>query len=134
MALTYFYAEMFGIIIGIIGLAMLVNRSMMREALREMFESRAIVLITGMVTLLVGLVMVLTHNVWDAGLLASIVSLMGWLIVIKGAAFMLLPTSALRHFYAGETLPKIWLLMAVVALLIGIYLTWGGFAGTTLPY
>jgi len=129
MALTYFYAELLGVIFGVIGLAMLVNRPMMREALREMVENRGVLLVTALVTLVLGLLVVLTHNVWNGGLLVVLVTLFGWAMTVKGALLMLFPHATLRRIYDSGIVSKAWTICAVVALVLGIYLAWSGFAG-----
>ena len=48
-------------------------------------------LILGVITLAAGLAMVLPHNIWSGGVLAVIVTLVGWLALIKGLFFLFLP-------------------------------------------
>ena len=43
-----------------------------------------------------GLAMVLTHNVWSGGALAIVVTLIGWLLLIRSAVSMFLPTRMIK--------------------------------------
>ncbi len=129
MALTYFYAELFGILFAVMGFAMLVNQSMMRTASREMIENRGTLLITSIVTLFLGLIVTLTHNIWNGPLIVYIVTIIGWLMVIKGAVLMLLPHATLRRIYGKEFSPVFWTILGLIVLIIGAYITWSGFTG-----
>jgi hypothetical protein len=69
--------------------------------------------------------MIIGHNIWSGGALPVVVTLVGWLMVLRGAGLLALSTAklveALRYeqlfyFYMGGTL------------VLGLYLTWMGFS------
>ncbi len=129
MPLTYFYAEIFGFLYGALGLAMLINRNMMKQATHDLLEHRGTLMMTGFVTLFLGLVVVLTHNIWNAGVLAFVVTLIGWAMVVKGAAFLLVPPAGLRGLYRAEMIEKLWSLIGIIVFVVGAYLAYSGFIG-----
>jgi hypothetical protein len=61
------------------------------------------------ISLVVGVAMIVGHNVWSGGVLAVVVTLVGWLILLKGVALLVLSPDALSltfgqpqysdHFY-----------------------------------
>jgi hypothetical protein len=61
------------------------------------------------ISLVVGVAMIVGHNVWSGGVLAVFVTLVGWLILLKGVALLVLSPDALSltfgqaqysdHFY-----------------------------------
>jgi hypothetical protein len=85
-------------------------------------------LVLGIITVAAGLAMVLAHNIWSGGAQPVVVTLVGWIALIKGLLILFLPAdvhaeiimSWLRH-------PLLFYVSMVPSLLIGIYLTYCGF-------
>ena len=129
MALTHFYAELLGVVIGLIALAMLANRRSMLEAIRELLADRAVLLLAAIVTLIVGLVVVLTHNVWSGSVLDILVTLLGWAMILRAVLLLFLPHASLQKLVSWVRLEQLYYVFGLVALLIGIYLAYYGFVG-----
>ena len=126
MDLTLFLAQVFGIYALVGGLSGILHQERMRKALQEVTRSYLIPYFDGVIALLVGLLIVLTHNVWDS-LVAGVISLIGWLAIIEGVAMLLLPQKmivAVARLFDSKGAVLIW---SVVALLLGVYLIYVGF-------
>ena len=86
-----------------------------------------VMLAYAIISLAIGVAMIVGHNVWSGGLLPVVVSLVGWLIFMKGVVLLLLPGEALSlalgqmhyngHFY----------LYLAPSFVLGLYLAWAGF-------
>ena len=78
---------------------------------------------------IIGLAMVLGHNVWSGGALPVIVTLVGWLILAKGLLLLCLTPQALigllERVHYGEHIYT----YVLPSLVFGLYLTWAGFTG-----
>jgi hypothetical protein len=61
---------------------------------KQFIANRPLVFLSGLLTLLGGLALVNTHNVWEAGW-PVIISIFGWLAVIGGIARMLFPETVM---------------------------------------
>ena len=85
-----------------------------------------LVLIAGVFTLFGGLALVLLHNYWSGGALTVIITLIGWLTLIKAVVLVVLPSSKLVTLYSGVS-PTHILISGSLSLLLGIYLTVSGF-------
>jgi hypothetical protein len=85
-----------------------------------------LVLIAGVFTLFGGLAIVLLHNYWSGGALPVIITLLGWLTLIKAVVLLVLPSTRLVALYGGVSLTPI-LISGSLTLLLGIYLTIAGF-------
>ena len=87
-----------------------------------------VMLVYAVISLAAGLAIILGHNVWSGGALAVIVTVVGWLIFVKGLVLLLITpeTSAqlLERMHYGEHFT----LYVLPGLIIGLYLTYGGFA------
>jgi hypothetical protein len=73
-----------------------------------------------------GLAIILGHNVWSGGALPVVVTLVGWLIFAKGLVLMLVTPETLTPLL--ERMQQHYPFYAVPALIIGLYLTYAGFA------
>jgi len=85
------------------------------------------------ISLGLGLAMVLGHNVWSGGALPVVVTLVGWLILAKGLLLLFMAPEALSGMYARMQYAEHIYLYLAPSLLIGLYLTWAGFAAPSFP-
>jgi hypothetical protein len=122
--LTIFLARILGIFTILIVVALAYRGSAIVE---DAVADQPVMLTYGMISLGIGLAMVLGHNVWSGGLLPVAVTLVGWLILVKGLLLLLLAPDQLAQFYGkmhrGEDL-----YLYLPSFVIGLYLTWTGFS------
>jgi hypothetical protein len=85
-----------------------------------------VMLVYAIFSLAAGLAMILGHNVWSGGTLPLIVTLVGWLIFVKGLVLLLVTPETLTPLL--ERMQQHYPLYIVPALIIGLYLTYAGFA------
>ena len=72
--------------------------------------------------------MILGHNVWSGGALPVIVTLIGWLALIKGLLLLFLSPEAVL---GGLQYEQLFYMYAAIALILGVYLTYAGFRSTS---
>jgi uncharacterized membrane protein HdeD (DUF308 family) len=89
---SLFLARMIGPVLLAIGIALLINQRSVREMAGEFLASKALIFMSGVLSLLGGLAIVLTHNVWDASWPVAI-TLFGWFLAIGGAFRIIFPDS-----------------------------------------
>ena len=65
MEASIFLAKLIGPMLLLMGLFVVVQRDRMRRIGREFLDSEALIFISGVITLPAGLVIVITHNVWE---------------------------------------------------------------------
>jgi len=125
---TIFLSRLIGLYCILLVLSMVIHRQAKVEYLVGVFRNPSLILVLGIITLAAGLAMVLGHNIWSKGALAVVVTLVGWLTLLKGLFFLLLPPEieaecllrCLHH-------PHLFSVCMAPSLIIGIYLTYGGF-------
>ena len=125
METSLFIARLIGPLLLVAGAATLINQDNMRQMATDFLKSRPLVYVIGVLTMLAGLVIVNTHNVWEGW--PVIITILGWLFVIGGAARILIPDK-IRGL--GETmLQKSGVLTGsgVVQALIGALLVYFGY-------
>lgn len=124
---TKLWARIFGLwaLLAVVG--MVANRQNTIDVVNGFFASAALMWTTGIFTSLIGIVVVVTHNRWSGGVLPVVVSLYGWLILVKGVTFVWLPASAEQAFYSSLHFSQYFYLYFIVSLAVGAYFTYGGF-------
>ncbi len=128
MALTYFLAQIFGIALLATAVTLFLERKMMMEVIHGLVENRALLYVLGVFDLILGLAIVLTHNVWDSeNALVTTVTALGWLLLIKGIARMTMPSSTIKRYYKSKGFVKMIPLVGLIALVVGAWLTYEGF-------
>jgi hypothetical protein len=92
METSLFLAKLIGPLLLAISAAMLINQDNMREMAADFLEHRGLIFLAGFLTLLGGLAIVLTHNVWELGW-PVLITIFGWLSVISGVFRIVFPDS-----------------------------------------
>ena len=107
--------------------ALLVNRHTVAGLVTGVLNRPEFIFFSGILTLLAGLAIVRTHNIWSAEW-TVLVTVIGWLCVIGGIIRIIWPerVSSLREgMMRGENAVTAW---ALVTLLLGAFLTAKGYA------
>ena len=125
---TLFLSRLLGLFFLICGLAMLLHEQVYTAALATVAYNPLAMRWIAMMITLAGLAMVLAHNVWSKPPVAVIVTLLGWLTLIKGIAYLFLPARWLEEFFqavlnCGACLYSV----PAFLLVLGAYLTYEGF-------
>jgi predicted MFS family arabinose efflux permease len=95
MSTSVFIARLIGPVMLVIGLAVFTNQRAFREMAEEFLASRALLFLSGLLIMPVGLAIVLTHNIWAADGRVMI-TLFGWLNVIGGALRLFAPAYVMQ--------------------------------------
>jgi len=99
----------------------------MRALLAALNSNAMLPWVVGAFTLLSGLVVVALHQRWS-GAAAIIVSLLGWLTTLKGFALMAFPHSYVSFANSMADAKALFVTDVVVVGLVGLYLTYVGWA------
>ena len=99
----------------------------MIEIVLSLIQDRPLLFIVEIFGLIVGLAMVLAHTVWSKGLLAFIITLIGWVTLIRSIVLLFLPLEAIDRFVKTIRYEQNYYVFAGIALVLGAYLTFAGF-------
>jgi vacuolar-type H+-ATPase subunit I/STV1 len=125
---TIYLSRLFGLSCILVALPMMFHKQAVMEMDTGFLRDPSIMFLTGVLTLVAGLAMVLAHNIWSGGALPVVVSILGWLTLIKGIMFLLLFSGDAVGLYLGTLhYNQLFYFYMAICLVIGIYLTWGGF-------
>jgi len=121
MDITIFLARFWGGFSVIFGLLFIITGQLGKTI--EMTDNKAFVISTGYITLLMGLVTVILHNIWVADWRVAI-TILGWSTLIKGIMKVGFPEQI--HKQAQRFMKK-QMLSAIFMTLLGAWLLWMGF-------
>ena len=125
--LTIFLAKLLGLYCIIVALAMMTRKKSAIATLNALIRDPPLLLLAEVLGLAAGLALVLGHNIWSGGAVPIVVTLLGWLMTIRGAALLALSSDAtMRLFNALRYEERFYLYMSGT-LLLGLYLTIAGF-------
>jgi hypothetical protein len=80
---TIFLGRLIGLYCIVIALSMMTRRQATVETVTVLLQSPSMMLILGVITLAAGLAMVLAHTIWSGGALVVIVTIVGWITLLK---------------------------------------------------
>jgi hypothetical protein len=126
---TRSFARVLGPFLTILAVVVVLRASEMPAILDEFTASSVWPFVTGAFILVGGIAIVAFHQLWR-GVAAVIVSVLGWLLAIRGVLLLAFPTlvDSLADRLIGAV--GLWSGMCMVLALIGIYLTYVGWQPT----
>jgi len=84
--LTIFLAKLIGLYCVLFGLAMVAQKEAMLDIAAALMRNGPVLLIVEVIAVTAGLAMAIGHNVWSGGALPVLVTLLGWIMLIRGRA------------------------------------------------
>ena len=121
-----YLAKLFGLCYLAVGLGMLLNMTWFKKMLGDFLKNNVMLFWGGLTSLILGLVLVMAHNVWDGAWYVILVTLFGWGALLKGVFYLVLPdkTAALAKKMMAKM--PMWL-MALFVLVLGLVFCYAGF-------
>ena len=126
MGTSVFIARIFGLCYLIIGIGFMFNRKAFQQVMVDFCKNAALVFFAGLFALVIGVVIILNHNVWVSNWTVMI-TIIGWAGLIKGIWMIVLPNTLpafMEAYQKNESLP---IIHSIAALILGIVLTFFGF-------
>lgn len=125
---TPFLSRLIGLYAILVALSMFSRGQASAETIAALLQNPSMVFVLGVVMLAAGLAMVLAHNIWSGGALVVVVTLVGWMTLIKSLVFLFLPPEMeARLFLERLHYQQLFYFYWALPLVLGLYLTYGGF-------
>src|SRR5580704_3128748 len=124
---TPFLSRLIGLYAILVALSMFSRGQATVETVAALLQNPSMVFVLGVVMLAAGLAMVLAHNIWSGGALVVVVTLVGWMTLIKSLVFLFLPEMEARLFLERLHYQQLFYFYWALPLVLGLYLTYGGF-------
>lgn len=121
MELTIFLAKLIGWYFVILGLFLVVRRQTLKTAITDLISDSALMMLIASVTLILGLLLVLSHNVWVMGW-PVIVTIIAWLVLLGGLLRLFAPEVGIKIAKGWLKNPTYVIVAALIYILVGLYL------------
>ncbi len=120
---TIFLGKLIGLFCILLSLSMLARRQGTITSVEGLLHDAPLTLVTGLITLGLGLAMVLTHNIWSGGALPIIVTIMGWATLVKGLLLLFLTQDTSSNLFLNALrYDRYFYFYVAFAFLLGAYL------------
>ena len=126
-ARTVFLARLIGLFLSVLSVSMLLNKALMLAAITATVNDPQLMLFYGVITLAPGLAIVIGHNTWSQGPVASAVTAVGWLVLIKSAVFLLMSQATIMGLFEVIRFADFYFGYVAAIMAVGLYMTWAGF-------
>lgn len=127
MPLTLYLAQLIGVTMLVLSASMVLRRDFYLETLQASLDDRPLLLIISIIRLVIGLAIILGHNIWSGSALAIVVTLVGWITLFRGLLLLFLPGDRVEHMVAALRIETFYYVYAALPFLLGAYLTYAGF-------
>lgn len=125
MCISVFYAQVVGLWLFLIALAMIVHHGRFKKTVTETLSNGSLMTFSGLIGLGLGLLLVVSHNIWVPAW-PVIVTLFGWFLLLQGLMRVFWPeifAKIMKDLLAGSG----YTVMSWIWLLVGLYLIYAGF-------
>ena len=126
MQTSIFVAKLLGPIFVLVGIAIMSKPEAFRALLKEFIASRALMYLAGVLGLVGGLALVLTHNVWVLDW-RLIITLIGWLSIARAVVTIFQPQLIVSLGLKAIEHRTVFFGAAVIDLVIGLTLSYFGY-------
>lgn len=121
MEVSIFLGRALGIYLLIIGLSMLFNHKVFFRTFQEWTDHPNSITITAFISIILGILMVLVHNVWVADW-RIVITLLAWLTLIKGIIRLNFPHAVPKTMQYFEQSRTAYFSLSIFCLLLAIFL------------
>jgi len=123
---TIYLSKLLGLFCLAIALCALIDRQATAEIMTSLLASPAVLFLASLFTLVGGLAMVLAHNRWSGGPGVVVVTLCGWMALVKALVFLFVPSWPQTATKMISN-PVLYVSCMVFLLVLGVFLTASGF-------
>jgi hypothetical protein len=123
---TFVAARIIGPVLIVGGVSMIANNESMLAGIGDLLDLAGLMALAALFAMAAGLVIVTLHRRWDS-FSAILVSLVGWISFLRGAAALLFPEFARTEIVYIVTHPQIVPIAGCVLALLGVWLSYAGY-------
>ena len=125
--LTVFLGRLLGLFTLITSFWLLTERQNTLSTIPALLGDRPAMVIFAIIALAGGLAIVLAHNIWSGGALPILVTLIGWIMLIRGVLFLFLPPEATLGILAAMQFERFFYIYLAIPFVLGLYLSYLAF-------
>ena len=124
---TIFLAKLLGLFTLISVSWLLLDKQATVSMIPVLLGDRPVMIVLAFISLGAGLAMVLAHNIWSGGLLTVLVTVVGWILLIRGLLLLFLSNQEISNIFAALQVGTFFYVYLAIPFLLGACLTYLGF-------
>ena len=124
---TIFLSRLLGLFLLAVSLSLLLRGQELLAIMSALINDAPMLMNLGMAALLAGLAIVLSHNIWSGGALPVVVTLFGWILLLRGLLLLMLPHETVVRIFEMARFGDFFTVYAAIPLTLGLYLSYAGF-------
>ncbi len=125
---TVYLGRLLGLFTLITSFWLLTERQTTLTTIPALLGNRPVMVVFAIIALAAGLAIVLAHNTWCGGPLPILVTLIGWIMLIRGVLFLFLPPATTLSILAAMQFGNFFYVYLAIPFVLGNYLTYLAFA------
>ena len=125
MPLTLLLSKVIGVGFIFLSVILIARRRYFISVMGGFVEQRLLRMVVSLFELFVGLLLIVTHNVWSP-LPAAIITLIGWMAVVEALLYLCLPDEWLGRFIAAFNTSAWYVSGGSLGIAVGVYLAGSG--------
>jgi hypothetical protein len=128
---TIYLSRLIGLFTLVVAASMIVNKPQAIATMAALVHDRAALIVLGVLGTAAGMAIVLAHQVWSGGPLPVVVTLLGWVILIRGMVLLFLPQPVTVRLVEWFRFDQFFYLYLGFAAGLGLYLAVHGFVAVS---
>ena len=116
-------AQIIGPIVAAAAIGFFFNPKIIKTIMKDFEKSEGLTYLTGIMIMILGLIIVLNHNIWEFSA-AGLITLVGWGSLIKGATFLIIPNFLFKISKSVLSCGMTMKVAMTIWLVAGIYLSY----------
>ena len=128
MVLSIFLAKTIGLYLVIVSTALMLKADEFKPMMLEMLKNPSLVSFSGILTLIFGILIVVSHNIWVMDW-RVIITILGWLTLLKGIMRLFYPEFVMKKATKCVENKASYNIMMLITLFIGLVLLYFGYLG-----
>ena len=128
MDLSVYLAKVIGLYFFVVSFGLLINGKNLKPILIDFLKSPPLVFLSGFLALIIGLLLITSHNIWVMGW-PVLITIIGWLSLIKGVVRVICPQFVVTKVQKWIENDTFYYITCFIVLFIGLILIYYGYTG-----
>jgi uncharacterized protein YjeT (DUF2065 family) len=125
MTYSIYLAQVIGFTVLLMNLAILSNQQRYKKTVLEFVGNAPLVTMSGMISIILGFILVMSHNIWMYGW-PVVITIISWILLLQGILRLFAP-EAFAKLVKDMIAKPAYLILSWGWLVVAIYLIWAGF-------
>lgn len=126
MDISLFLAQAFGIYFVVMGLLLFRNHTL-GSVVSSLSQNKSLKFFIGVFILILGIILVLVHNIWEGPMWQVLITIFAWLTFIKGLMYLFVPQDVFDSILRALNKKGVFIGAGIITFVIGAWLASIGF-------